>query len=61
MDQVLINVLALVQIKVFDRLSVKAGYLFLCFAQVVSGMVRAVRAQRIRTKDKPDSGSRYIS
>lgn len=24
-------------------------------------MVRAVRAQRIRTKDKPDSGSRYIS
>ena len=60
-DQVLINILALVQTKVFDRLSVKAGDLFLCFAQVVSGMVRAVRAQRIRTKDKPDSGSRYIS
>lgn len=60
-DQVLINVLALVQIKVFDRLLVKAGDLFLCFAQVVSGVVRAVRAQRIRTKDKPDSGSRYIS
>ena len=60
-DQVLINILALVQTKVFDRLSVKAGDLFLCFAQVVSGVVRAVRAQRIRAKDKPDSGSRYIS
>lgn len=60
-DQVLINILALVQIKVFDRLSVKARDLFLCFAQVVSGVMRAVRAQRIRTKDKPDSGSRYIS
>ena len=42
-DQVLINIHALVQIKVFDCLSVKAGDLFLCSAQVVSGMVRAVR------------------
>ena len=32
-----------------------------CAAQVVSGVMRAVRAQRIRTKDKPNSGSRYIS
>ena len=31
-DQVLINILALVQTKVFDRLSVKAGDLFLCVA-----------------------------
>lgn len=60
-DQVLINILALVQIKVFDRLSVKARDLFLCFAQVISGVMRAVRAQRIRAKDKPDSGSWYIS
>ena len=43
-DQVLINIHALAQIKVFDRLSVKARDFFLCFAQVVSGVMRAVRA-----------------